>query len=443
MSTGLPMTAQGASIAPWRVLAHCVRPTAIFPMNLELLDDWLWPLATLLGAVVVAILAYVVIRPIARRVSRHAPVAGAVNRRLDKPLRWLMPLIALQFALEGLPDTLPHVDGVREAVTVLLIIAFTIAAIAVVRGVVDAVIVLHPQNVADNLEARRILTQTRVLSRIAIGVAVFAGVAFILMTFPRARQFGTSLLASAGLSALVIGLAAKSVFGNLLAGLQIALSQPIRIDDVLIVQGEWGRVEEITSTYVVMKIWDERRLVIPLQWFIDNPFQNWTRTTSQIIGSVFFWVDYTTELEPLRAEATRLAQSSKDFDNRVCLLQVVDTSEHAMKLRLIISSASAGQSWDLCCLVREGVVAFMQRTQPHALPRLRAEVYEAQVDAARAGAARAPAADAPAQAPSPELEARLAGERTDAGSAAVNNDTGMTSLTAPTGGVVPPAEPPR
>jgi hypothetical protein len=196
---------------------------------------------------------------------------------------------------------------------------------------------------------------------------------------------------------------------------------------VLIVQGEWGRVEEITSTYVVMKIWDERRLVIPLQWFIDNPFQNWTRTTSQIIGSVFFWVDYTTNLEPLRKEATRLAQSSKDYDGRVCLLQVVDTSERAMKLRLIVSSPSAGQSWDLCCLVREGVIASMQREQPGALPRIRAEMNE---PAQSHGSGR-------------ELEARLAGQRTDRGTAEVNNDTGLTSLTAPTGGVLPPAEPPR
>ena len=344
-------------------------------MNLHDYDDWLTPLATALGAILVGVLAYVVVRPIARRVSRHSPVAAAVNRQLDKPLRWLLPLIAAQVALEGVPDNLPHVDGVRQVVAVLLIGAFTSAAIAVVRGVADAVTLLHPQDVADNLEARRVLTQTRVLSRVAIGIALFAGTAFILMTFPRARQFGTSLLASAGLSALVIGLAAKSVFGNLLAGLQIALSQPIRIDDVLIVQGEWGRVEEITSTYVVMKIWDERRLVIPLQWFIDNPFQNWTRTTSEIIGSVFFWVDYTTDLAPLRAEATRLAQSSKDYDGRVCLLQVVDTNERAMQLRLIVSSPSAGQSWDLRCLLREGLIALMQRDHPDALPRIRAEMH--------------------------------------------------------------------
>ena len=399
-------------------------------MNLPDYDVWLTPLAGALGATLVGILGYVVLRPIARRISRQAPVATAVNRQLDKPLRWLLPLIAVQVALEGAPDDLPHVDGVRQLVTVALIAAFTAAAIAAVRGVTDAVAVLHPQDVADNLEARRVLTQTRVLARIAIGIALFAGLAFVLMTSPRARQFGASLLASAGLSALVIGLAAKSVFGNLLAGLQIALSQPLRIDDVLIVQGEWGRVEEITSTYVVLKIWDERRLVVPLQWFIDNPFQNWTRTTSQIVGSVFFWVDFSTDLGPLRAEATRLAQGSNDHDGRVCLLQVVDTSERAMQLRLIVSSPSAGQNWDLRCLLREGLIALMQRDQPEALPRIRAEMHAP--DEARG---KGDGGD--------QLEARIAGRRTDHGGAEVNNDTGLTSLTAPTGGALPPAEPPR
>ena len=177
----------------------------------------------------------------------------------------------------------------------------------------------------------------------------------------------------------------------------------------------------------MLKIWDERRLVIPLQWFIDNPFQNWTRTTSQIIGSVFFWVDYTTDLAPLRAEAARLAQGSKDYDGRVCLLQVVDTSERAMQLRLIVSSPSAGQSWDLRCLLREGLIALMQREHPDALPRIRAEMHEP------AGGHR----------DGGQLDARLAGQRTDRSDAAVNNDTGLTSLTAPTGGVLPPVQAPR
>ena len=197
-------------------------------------------------------------------------------------------------------------------------------------------------------------------------------------------------------------------------------------------------MQAISSPAPVLKIWGRATAGDPAAGgYIDNPlFQNWTRTTSQIIGSVFFWVDYTTELEPLRAEATRLAQSSKDFDHRVCLLQVVDTNDRAMKLRLIVSAPSAGQSWDLCCLLREGVVGFMQRTQPHALPRIRAEAFDLQATKARASDTPA---GSPADGETPEVEARLAGVRTEHGGAPVNNDTGMTSLTAPTGGVAPAA----
>ena len=357
-------------------------------MNFEAIVSWWQPAAFGLGAVLLALAAYYVGRPLLERLTRHSPVMNAVLRRLHGPLRWLLPLAALQLVWQGVPESQPGSEAVRHINGILLIAAITATAIAVVRGMDDAVALRHPRDVADNLQARRILTQTRVLSRIVIGVLLFAGFAFVLMTFPRARQFGTSLLASAGLSALVVGLAARSVFGNLLAGLQIAVSQPIRIDDVLIVEGEWGRVEEITGTYVVMKIWDERRLVIPLQWFIEHPFQNWTRTSAQIIGSVMLWVDYTTDLEPLREEARRLAESSKDFDGRLCLLQVVDTNERAMQLRVIVGSPSAGQSWDLRCLVREGLIVYMQRSQPQALPRLRAEVDG--LDATQVGSVASP-----------------------------------------------------
>ena len=145
------------------------------------------------------------------------------------------------------------------------------------------------------------------------------------------------------------------------------------LDDVVIVAGEWGRVEEIGGTFVVVRVWDERRLVVPLQWFIENPFQNWTRRTSALIGTVFLWVDYTTPLEPLRAEARRLCEASPDWDGRVCVLQVTEAGEHAMQLRVLVSSASSGQAWDLRCAVREGLVGFLQRTHPAALPRIRAQ----------------------------------------------------------------------
>lgn len=329
--------------------------------------------AGLLG-VLVALIAHRIGRPIVFRIARHSQVLDTVVHRLDRPLQWLLPLAAMQIVWQGMPDETHAIDSVRHLNGIALIAAFTGAAIAAVQGVADAMTQLHPWDVADNLHARRLLTQTRVLSRTATGVILFTGLAFILMTFPRARQLGASLLASAGVAGLVAGIAARSVFSNLLAGLQIALAQPLRIDDVLIVEGEWGRVEEITGTYVVMKLWDERRLIVPLQWFIEHPFQNWTRTTAQLIGSVLLWVDFHADVDALRTEAQRLAESSPLWDRRVCVLQVVETSERAMQLRVIVSSGSSGQNWDLRCLLREGLIRFLREHQPEALPRVRAEV---------------------------------------------------------------------
>jgi len=193
------------------------------------------------------------------------------------------------------------------------------------------------------------------------------------MTFPSIRKLGTTLLASAGVIGLVAGIAAKPVFGNLIAGLQIALAQPIRLDDVLIIQNEWGRVEEITGTYVVLRIWDERRLIIPLQWLIENPFQNWTRTSAQILGTVFLWVDYGLPLGPLRAELDRVVHAAPEWDKRVVVLQVTDADARTMQLRILVSSRNSGLNFDLRCRVREALIDFLRREYPKYLPRTRIE----------------------------------------------------------------------
>lgn len=390
-------------------------------MILDLFELWWRPLAVGIAAVLGALLFYDLSRPVVERMSRRSTVLDAITARLHRPLHWVLPILALQVVWQTSAEGLPGNTEVQHLNVVLLIAALTATVIAAIGGVADAIGRQYRHEAAENLQARRIVTQTRVLSRIGIAAAVFTGLAFVLMTFPRARQYGTSLLASAGVSALVIGIAARSVLGNLLAGLQIAISQPIRIDDVLIIENEWGRVEDITGTYVVLKIWDERRLVIPLQWFIEHPFQNWTRTTSQIIGSVHLWVDFGADVEALRSEARRLAQASKDFDGRVCVLQVVEAGERAMQLRLIVSSASAGQSWDLRCHLREGLVAFLGRTQPDALPRMRTEVERS---ASMRRATASPTPDWPG----------WPGEA----AAPVNDRTGMASLTAPTRPETPP-----
>jgi small-conductance mechanosensitive channel len=255
-----------------------------------------------------------------------------------------------------------------------MIAALTWLATRAVQGLSSAVLEANPTEVADNLEARRIQTQTRVLSRVLQTGVWVIGLSLMLMTFPSVRQVGTSLLASAGVVGIVAGFAARPVLGNLIAGLQIGLSQPIRLDDVVIVENEWGVIEQITGTYVVVRIWDQRRLVVPLQYWIEKPFQNWTRTSAEIIGTVFLWVDYRMPLEPLRAELQRACEASEHWDRRFALLQVTEAGEHAMQLRALVTAASAPAAWDLRCAVREALIGFVQREYPHYLPRARAEV---------------------------------------------------------------------
>jgi small-conductance mechanosensitive channel len=206
---------------------------------------------------------------------------------------------------------------------------------------------------------------------IAFIVILDAGALLWSLHDERLWKYGTGLLASAGLASLVIAVAAKSTASNLLAGLQIALSEPIRIDDLVVVQGEWGRIEEITNTYVVVKIWDERRLVVPLSFFIEQPFENWTRNRGDILGTAFLYVDYCVPVEPLRAELQRVVSQSPLWDKRVCGLQVTNLTDRSIELRCLVSSASSPQNFDLRCIVREKMIEFLQANYPHALPKMR------------------------------------------------------------------------
>lgn len=343
--------------------------------DLHLLEDTAW--RVLFSAVVAVVLALVVHRvgaAVIWRITRNLPISSAVARRSWRPTRFVLPLIALQGVWQAAPDALPLISQVRHGNILLLLATVTWLALRAVDGVAQGVIGQHSVEVEDNLNARRIHTQTRLLARIVGFMVLVAGLSMMLMTFPGARQLGASLLASAGVIGIVAGIAARPVFSNLIAGLQLALAQPLRIDDVLIVQGEWGRVEEITGTYVVLKIWDERRMIIPLQWFIENPFQNWTRNSAQIIGTVFLWVDYRMPLEPLRQAARRACEAAPEWDKRLCLLQVVEAGERSMQLRLLLTSGNSGLNWDLRCKVREALVDFMQREYPQFLPTMRAEI---------------------------------------------------------------------
>ena len=337
------------------------------------LVEWLPVLGAALIALLLAELGYRIGERIVRRALRHSLAASSVAEAARRPAHWALLLAALNLVWQGAPDDLAGMANVQRWTMLLLIAALTWLAVNCISGFAKAVVEAHPVTVADNLNARRIQTQTRVLSRLLCGLALLIGVSLMLMSFPAVRQIGTSLLASAGLVGIVAGFAARPVLGNLIAGLQIGLSQPIRLDDVVIVEGEWGVIEEITGSYVVVRIWDQRRLVVPLQWWIEHPFQNWTRSSAELIGSVFLWVDYRMPLAPLRAALEQACHSSQDWDGRLALLQLTDAGEQAMQLRALVTSANSSKNWDLRCHVRERLIDFVQHEYPQYLPRLRAE----------------------------------------------------------------------
>lgn len=342
----------------------------------SLQGQWLYTGIAALAAVTAALIVHGIGAKVAYRITRFRPVAKTLVRFSDRPAQFALPLLALQTAWQATPDDLLFIHSVRHITELLLITTLAWLTIRCVDAVVEASGILFPVNIEDNLRARRIQTQFRVLGQTLTFLIILLATAVALTTFPGASKVGTGLLASAGVAGLAVGFAAKPVLGNLLAGLQIAITQPIRLDDVVIVEGEWGRIEEITGTYVVVRIWDQRRLVVPLQWFIEHPFQNWTRSSSEIIGSIFLWIDYRMPVDAIRSEVMRICENTKDWDKRLCITQVTEASDHAMQVRVLVSTANADKGWDLRCHVREELIAFVQREYPQYLPRLRVEREE-------------------------------------------------------------------
>jgi len=295
------------------------------------------------------------------------PLAG-------RSLRVLVPVVGIIFALPlvGLP---PEYAGVLAKGSSILIIG-TVAWI-LFQGVhlgEGTVLAKYDITAADNLQARKVYTQVHVLSKTLYVIITIFTVASVLMLFEEVRRFGTSLLASAGVVGIIVGFAAQRTIANLFAGFQLAMTQPIRLDDVVIVEGEWGRVEEITLTYVVIHIWDERRLIVPLSYFIEKPFQNWTRVSANLLGSVFLWVDYSLPLRETREAVHKVVEGSVLWDKRFWNLVVTDANERAMQIRVLATAADSGKAWDLRCEIREKLVEFIQRNYPESLPRLRAEL---------------------------------------------------------------------
>jgi small-conductance mechanosensitive channel len=366
------------------------------------LPTWLPPTLPewfpLIGATLVALLLSEMVFRLGERIVLRAtsasPMAATLAAAMRSSARMLIYLLAFNSVLSQAPSNLVWLANVERISGLLLIVALTWLLASAVNGMAAAVVEANPLTQADNLDARRIQTQTQVLSRLALGLVVLIGTALALMSFPAVRQVGASLLASAGVVGIVAGFAARPVLGNLIAGLQIGLGQPIRIDDVVVVENEWGVIEEITGTYVVVRIWDQRRLIVPLQYWVEKPFQNWTRSSTDLLGTVFLWVDFRMPLGPLREALQRACDMSEHWDKRTAMVQVTEVDRQAMQVRCLVSSATASAGWDLRCHVREYLIDFIQRDYPQYLPRHRAETTIEQHAAAPSGVKTPPAGPA-------------------------------------------------
>lgn len=301
---------------------------------------------------------------------------GKSIKLLLRPLLVIIPVLLLKI-LQPVIRIDESIDKIlSQVLNISLISALALLAIRITGMFRIFLTRNYNINHKDNLNARKIFTQARVIERIlkiVIGVIAFSA---ILMSFDKVRQLGVSLLASAGIISVIAGLAAQKSIAALFAGIQIAVSQPIRIDDSVIVEKEWGWIEEINLTYVVVKLWDLRRIIMPITYFIDHPFQNWTRTTANLLGSVQIYTDYTIPVQNVRNELLRILESTRLWDKKTWNLQVTDTREQTLELRAVMSAENASDAWDLKCLVREKLVEFIQDKYPQCLPRVRLEMKQ-------------------------------------------------------------------
>lgn len=337
--------------------------------------DLLWSALILCIAIAVALVVRWAVLWLLRRIAqRRSHLLGqSLVRHSERPTRWIFPLLASLSVLPGLPLP-PRVMSALEHITGLGLIAATAwLAILLIQITSDILTSRYRVDVADNLAARRIQTQFQMLSRILFTLVVVVAVSVMLMTFPAIKHIGMSILASAGLASLVVGMAMKGTFANLIAGVQIAFAQPFRLEDAVVVEGEWGWIEEIGTMYVVVRIWDLRRLVLPLSYFLDHPFQNWTRTSADLLGSVMIYADYSVPVDAVRDELRRICESTPLWRGQVCAVQVTDADQKTMQIRALVDARNSGDAWDLRCIVREKLIEFLQKNYPQSLPRVRGE----------------------------------------------------------------------
>ncbi len=334
--------------------------------------------AILGGAVLLALLAhFLIFLALKRGAGRTGSVVdNALVAHARRPAFILLPLAAIVIVIPSLRLPADLLEGVRHIVALGMIGAAAWLAISLTAVFDDFISSKFKIDVSDNLLARRVHTRTRLLRRIAsIAILVVAASAMI-MTFPGLRHIGISLFASAGIAGLIAGMAARPMLANIIAGLQIAMTEIIRIDDVVVLEGAWGRIEEIDTTNVIVRLWDSRHLVVPLSYFIERPFENWTHKTADVLGTVFLYTDYSVPVEEVRVELYRLLQASGMWDSKAWSLQVTNATERTMELRALMSAPDSATAWNLRCHIREKLIGFLEDHYPQSLPRARVEIRE-------------------------------------------------------------------
>ncbi|MBT9369383.1 mechanosensitive ion channel domain-containing protein [Rhizobium sp. CSW-27] len=340
------------------------------------LPDWLISMAILVLAVLVGWLIHrFVFRLLTRIVANRDLFWRSLVSRTERPLRLAIVTWVLAPAVSMAPLSDRETGILRHILLVCFIVLIGWMARTTLHIWTTVYLRRFKLDAEDNLLARKHVTQSRIMERVAATLIIALTLSAALMTFPAVRQYGVSLMASAGVAGIVLGLALQPVLKNLFAGIQLAITQPIRIDDALIVEGEWGKVEEITSTYVVVKLWDWRRLILPLGYFIEKPFQNWTREGAALIGTVMIYLDYTVPVAEIRRKVEEIARKSPLWDGQVVNVAVTDFRETVMEIRILVSAADGGKAFDLRCEMREKLIAFIQQDYPAALPKLRAEAF--------------------------------------------------------------------
>lgn len=340
------------------------------------LPSWLGIAALIVAAVGAALGLHWLLLKIARRAAARsrANLDDIVVQRMCAPLRWVLIGLALSGIRPALALGEPAVRVWNQLAGLVFPALLGWMAIAILSVVTDLVRARADISIADNLRARQRRTRADILHRIGIFLILLVSLCMMLMSIPSVRNVGVTLIASAGLAALAAGAAAQPALKNLVSGLQMAFTEPIRIDDVVIVEGEWGRIEEIRLTYVVVKLWDERRLIVPVSKFLEQSFQAWTRTTSQILGSVFWYLDPSTDVDALRAKLGELVRANKAWDGRFFNLQVTDTRPEAIEVRALMTAKDASAAFDLRCDIRESMLAFIRRQMPEAIVRYRGDL---------------------------------------------------------------------